>query len=145
MVSLRLWMITIVSEFAPVVYGIAMWYRVEVLVTGDILTTGKRTVSAVLRVMGLSQDHNYAMYHHVLSRAVWSGLAASAVLLRLLLQAFDGGGDLVFGIDETIERRRGEKIAAKGIYPAGVRSTQSALVQAGGFRWTSGLWRTTIP
>jgi hypothetical protein len=145
MLNLPIWMITILSEFAPVIYGITTWYKVEVLVTGAILTTGKRTVSAVLRVMGLSQDRNYAMYHHVLSRAVWSGLAASRILLRLLLQAFDPGGDLVFGIDETIERRRGEKIAAKGIYRDPVRSSKSHFVKASGLRWISVMWLTPIP
>src|SRR3954470_14412250 len=102
MLTLPLWMITILGEFAPAIYGISTWYKIEVLVAGAILARGQRTVSAVLRVMGLSQDHNYAMYHHVLSRAVWSGLAISAILLRVLLQSFDRGGELVFGIDETI-------------------------------------------
>ncbi len=145
MLTLPIWMITILSEFAPVIYGITTWYKVEVLVAGAILTTGKRTVSAVLRVMGLSQDHNYARYHHVLSRAVWSGLAASAILLRVLLKTFDLGGDLVFGIDETIERRRGEKITAKGIYRDPVRSSKSHFVKASGLRWISVMWLTPIP
>jgi hypothetical protein len=145
MLTLPIWMITILSEFAPVIYGITTWYKVEVLVAGAILTTGKRTVSAVLRVMGLSQDHNYAMYHHVLSRAVWSGLAASAILLRVLLKTFDLGEDLVFGIDETIERRRGEKIAAKGIYRDPVRSSKSHFVKASGLRWISVMWLTPMP
>ena len=77
MLSLPLWMITILTEFTPAIYDMSTGYKVEVLVTGAILATGKRTVSAVLRVMGLSQDRNYAMYHHVLSRAVWSGLEFS--------------------------------------------------------------------
>jgi hypothetical protein len=145
MLNLPIWMITILSAFAPVIYGISTWHKVEVLVTGAILATGKRTVSAILRVMGLSQDRNYAMYHHVLSRAVWSGLAASAILLRLLLKTFDPGGDLVFGIDETIERRRGEKIAAKGIYRDPVRSSKSHFVKASGLRWISVMWLTSIP
>ncbi len=145
MLTLPLWMITVLSEVAPVMYGITTWYKVEVLVTGAILTTGKRTVSALWRVMGLSADRKYAQYHHVLSRAVWSGLAASAILLRLLLQAFDPGGDLVFGIDETMERRRGEKIAAKGIYRDPVRSSQSHLVKASGLRWISVMGLTPIP
>src|SRR5512141_523743 len=145
MLTLPLWMITILSEFAPVIYGISTWYKVEVLVTGAILATGKRTVSAVLRAMGLSQDRNYAMYHHVLSRAVWSGLAVSTILLRVLLKTFDLGGDLVFGIDETIERRRGEKIAAKGIYRDPVRSSKSHFVKASGLRWISVMGLTTIP
>src|SRR2546423_10734459 len=111
--TLPLWMITILTEFAPAIYGISTWYKVEVLVAGAILATGQRTVSAILRVMGLSQERNYAMYHHVLSRAVWSGLDMSAILLRMILRTFDSGGALVFGIDETIERRRGRKSRQK--------------------------------
>src|SRR5256714_14651748 len=111
--TLPLWMITILTEFAPAIYGISTWYKVEVLVVGAILATGKRTVSAVLRVMGLSQERKYAQYHQVLSRAVWSGWEASAILLGLLLQTFSCAGEaLVFGIDETIDRRRGEQIKA---------------------------------
>ncbi len=49
-------MITILSEFAPVIYGITTWYTVEVLVTGAIVATGQRPVSAILRVLGLSTD-----------------------------------------------------------------------------------------
>jgi len=137
-------MITIVSEFAPVIYGISTWYKIEVLVTGAILATGKRTVSSVLRVMGRSDDHNYAMFHHVLNRAVWSGLEVSAVLLRMLLKTFDTGEPLVFGIDETIERRRGDHISANGIYRDPVRSSKSHFVKASGLRWMSVMWLTTI-
>jgi hypothetical protein len=145
MLNLPVWMITIVGEFAPAIYGISTWYKVEVLVVGAILTTGKRTVSAVLRVMGLSHERNYAMYHHVLSRATWSGLEVSAILLRLLVKTFDHGGPLVFGVDETIERRRGEKIAAKGIYRDPVRSSKSHFVKVSGLRWVSLMWLTRIP
>lgn len=134
MLTLPLWMITILTEFAPTIYGITTWYKVEVLVAGAILATGKRTVSAVLRVMGLSGERNYAKYHHVLSRAVWSGLEVSGVLLRLLLKHFDNGGPLVFGLDETLERRRGRHISAKGIYRDPVRSSQSHFVKASGLR-----------
>jgi hypothetical protein len=145
MVTLPSWMITILSEFAPAIYELSTWYKVEVLVAGAILARGQRTVSAVLRVMGLSQERNYGLYHQVLSRAVWSGLEVSAILLRLLLQTFDRGGPLTFGIDETIERRRGEKIAAKGIYRDPVRSSKSHFVKASGLRWMSVMWLTRIP
>jgi hypothetical protein len=138
-------MITILSEFGPAIYEMRTWHKVEVLVTGAILATGKRTVSAVLRVMGLSGERNYAKYHQVLSRAKWSGLEVSAILLRLLLKTFDAGGPLVFGVDETIERRRGEKIAAKGIYRDPVRSSKSHFVKASGLRWVSLMWLTSIP
>src|SRR5258707_5619392 len=145
MPTLPIWIMTVLSEFAPVIYGQSTWYKVEVLIVGAILATGKRTVSAVLRVMGLSEERHYAQYHHVLSRAVWSGLEVSAILLRLLVETFDSGEALVFGVDETIERRRGEKIAAKGIYRDPVRSSKSHFVKASGLRWVSMMWLTTIP
>src|SRR5258706_15384774 len=145
MVSLPLWMIAILSEFAAAIYGISTWYKIEVMVVGAILARGQRTVSGGLRVMGLSQERTYAQYHHVLSRAVWSGLEVSAILLRLLVKTFDRGGPLVFGVDETIERRRGEKIAAKGIYRDAVRSSKSHFVKVSGLRWISVMWLTRVP
>jgi DDE superfamily endonuclease len=145
MLGLPIWIMTVLGEFAPAIYGMSTWYKIEVLVVGAILTRGQRTVSAALRVMGLSHERNYAMYHHVLSRAVWSGLEVSAILLRLLVKTFDRGGPLVFGVDETIERRRGEKIAAKGIYRDPVRSSHSHFVKASGLRWVSLMWLTRVP
>jgi hypothetical protein len=140
------WMITIVSAFAPAIYGESTWLKVEVLVVGAILARGQRTVSAALRVMGLSQERNYAKYHHVLSRASWSGLEVSHILLGLLLTTLGTLlGPLVFGIDETIERRRGEKIAAKGIYRDPVRSSKEHFVKALGLGWISLMWLTRVP
>jgi len=139
------WIMVLLLEFAPVVRRKTTWHKVEIMVVGAILTTGKRTVSAVLRVMGLSQGRHYARYHHVLSRAVWSSLAASAILLRLLLKTFARPNEpLVFGIDETIERRRGDKIKAKGIYRDPVRSSKEHFVKASGLRWVSLMLLTPI-
>ena len=70
----------------------------------------------------------------------------SRVLLSLLVQHLDGGdGPLVFGIDETLERRRGSRIKAKGIYRDAVRSSGSHFVKASGLRWISLMWLTNIP
>ena len=95
------------------------------LLVGAILTPRQRTVATALRVMGRSDHHDYARYHEVLNRAVWSPRKAARILLALLLQHLDGGdGPLVFGIDETLERRRGSKIKARGIYRDAVRSSR---------------------
>ena len=145
MLNLPLWIMAVLGEFAPAVYGPSTWYKAEVLVVGAILATGQRTVSALLRVMGLSRERNFALYHQVLSRAVWSGLAVGAILLKVLLKTFDTGGVLVFGLDETIERRRGDKISAKGIYRDPVRSSKDHFVKASGLRWVCLMWLTNIP
>ena len=102
------------------------WRKAQLLLIGAILTPGQRTVAAALRVMGRSDQRDYARYHEVLNRAVWSPRQAARILLVLLLQHLDGGdGPLIFGIDETLERRRGAKIRARGIYRDPVRSSRS--------------------
>jgi hypothetical protein len=83
-----------------------------------------------LRVLGLAQLKQFHRYHRVLSQAKWSGLAISRILLNLLGATFAGDGPLVFGVDETLERRRGAKIAAKGVYHDAVRSSHSHFVKA---------------
>ena len=91
-------------------------------------------MAAALRVMGRSDDDNYARCHEVLNRAVWS----SREVARVLLQHLDrGDGPLIFGIDETLERRLGAKIRARAIYRDPVRSSRQQLVKASGLRWIS--------
>ena len=122
------------------------WRKAEVLLVGAILAPGQRTVASALRVMGLSGDRNYARYHHVLNRAAWSPLQAAHILLNLLIQYLDqGDGPLVFGIDETVERRGGPKISARGIYRDAVRSSRSYLVKVSGLRWVCLMWLGHIP
>ena len=48
------------------------WQKAQLLLVGTILTPGQRTVAAALRVMGRSDQRDYARYHEVLNRAVWS-------------------------------------------------------------------------
>lgn len=137
--------IDLLDPFAPCFYGVTTWMKAQVLLVGAILTPGKRVVSEVLRVMGLSQSRQFAQYHQVLNRAVWSPLELAQVLLRLLVTTF-GATDqpLVFGIDPTIERRRGDKIAARGIYRDAVRSSASHFVKTSGLRWISLMLLTPI-
>ena len=107
---------------------------------------GPTQVTAALRVMGRSDQRDYARYHEVLNRAVWSPRAAARILLALLLQHLDRSeGPLVFGIDETLERRRGPKIKARGIYRDAVRSSRQQLVKASGLRWISLMWLGHVP
>ena len=91
------------------IFQVKTWQKAQLLLVGAILSPGKRTVTSALRVLGLSGDGNFARYHHVLNRAKWSSLQLSRTLLYLLLCHLDPGvGPLVFGSDETVERRRGK-------------------------------------
>ena len=135
---------TLFAQLRPF-FSKRVWKLALVLVIGAILAPGKRTVTAILRIMDLSQERHFQNYHRVLNRAVWSNLALSLVLLRLLLNTFLSSGPVVIGIDETIERRRGEKIKAKGIYRDPVRSSKSHFVKASGLRWISMMLLVKVP
>jgi len=102
-------------------------------------------VTSALRVCGLSQERHFQTYHRVLNRARWSSLRASRILLSLLIKQFAPEGALVFAIDDTIERRRGGQIKAKGIYRDPVRSSHSHFVRASGLRWLSLMLTVRIP
>ena len=133
-----------VVAFEPL-FSKSIWPQAQVLFVGAILATGKRTVTAALRIMGLSADQHFQNYHRVLNRAVWSSLAAARILLGLLVAAFVPSGPIVMGLDDTLERRRGAKIKAKGIYRDPVRSSHSHFVKASGLRWLSLMLLVTIP
>lgn len=122
-----------------------MWRHVPLLIVGAILAPGRRMVSSVLRTMGLAHIPTFQTYHRVLNRAIWSSLDASRILLQLLITTFASDGPLVIGIDETIERRRGAKIAAAGIYRDPVRSSRSHFVKVNGLRWISLMLLAPIP
>jgi len=139
------------KEFLPIILPFAtlfskpVWESALVLLVGAILAPGKRTISAVLRVMGLQNEPHFQTYHRVLNRAVWSSRQASRILLLLLVQCFAPSGVLVMGIDDTIERRWGKRIAARGIYRDPVRSSDSHFVKTSGLRWLSLMLLVHIP
>ena len=121
------------------------WARVMVLASGAILATHRRTVAAALRATGRGRDRGFSRYHDVLSRSRWSPLAAARLLFGLLLAAFVPSGTVVVGLDDTIERRWGTKIAARGIYRDPVRSSHGHFVKASGLRWLSVMLLVPIP
>ncbi len=124
-----------ISVFAPL-FSKKVFEHAKVLVAGSLLVLGRRTVCSALRAVCMGDERRYHKYHRVLSRAKWCSRKCARLLLILLIERFTPQGDaLVFGIDETIERRRGQKIKAKGIYRDSVRSSKSHMVKCSGLRW----------
>ncbi|EAY27115.1 conserved hypothetical protein [Microscilla marina ATCC 23134] len=98
----------------------------------------------MLRILGLGKVKNFGKYHRVLSRAKWSALACSKILLRQILRLQLPGDDVVIDIDETIERKWGSKIGKRGIYRDSVRSSKSHFVKCSGLRWLCVMLLTDI-
>lgn len=120
------------------VFSERVWEWAKILLVGGILTPGRRTVTAALRVMGLSEETQFQNYHRVLNRATWSSRELGRLLLLGLVGALVvGGAPVVVGLDDTIERRWGAKIAARGISRDPVRSSRGHFVKASGLRWVS--------
>jgi hypothetical protein len=137
-------MVQALVPFAPL-FSERVFRHARVLLIGAILAPGARTVSSALRAMGLDQEKRFHRYHRVLSRASWSSREASRVLLGVLLEAFVGKGPLILGIDETLERRYGKKIAARGVYRDPVRSTHETFVKSSGLRWVCVMLLVEVP
>jgi hypothetical protein len=122
------------------------WQNVLLLVAGAILAPGKRTVTAALRMLGREQENDFPIYHGVLNKAVWSSRAVAGWLLRLLVGSFlSADATVVIGIDDTIERRWGRQISARGIYRDPVRSSKGHFVKTSGLRWLSAQLLIHIP
>src|SRR6266576_1630067 len=116
------------------------WSNVLVLLAGAILAPGRRTVSATLRILGRECDPDFCTFHRILNRAAWSPRAAARQLVILLVKTLvPSGAPVVIGFDDTIERRWGAKISARGIYRDPVRSSKGHFVKASGLRWLSAM------
>jgi hypothetical protein len=136
--------ITVLSVFSPL-FSINVWNYALTLLTGAILCDNQRTVAAILRVMGLSDEKHFINYYRVLNRAGWSGLQASKILLGLLIGLIPESCPVIIGIDDTIERRKGKKIKAKGCYRDPVRSSQKYVVKCFGLKWLSMMLIVKLP
>lgn len=145
MLTLPTEIITVIGPFAQV-FSQRVWESAKVLLIGAILAPGKRTVTAALEVLGLKDEPQYQKYHRVLNRAKWSSLRVSQILLGLIVTTLVGlGVPVVLGADETLERRGGRKIKAKGIFRDAVRSSRQHTVYCAGLRWISMMVLVPVP
>jgi len=91
MLSLPKKIIQVLRDFEEV-FSERVWEWAKVLLIGAILAPGERTVAAILRVMGCSDEKQFQNYHRVLNRAKWSSRELSRLLLVLLVRLFVPGG-----------------------------------------------------
>lgn len=127
----------VIAAFA-FLFSQPVWKHAQALLCGALLAPRASTVTAALRVIGLGSEAHFGNYHRVLNRASWNARKAAGVLLGLLVDAFSSPGQtLIFGLDETIERRWGRRITARAIYRDPVRSSAECFQKTSGLRWMS--------
>lgn len=137
--------ILVLAPFAPL-FSHRVWLHAQLLLLGAILSPGARTVTAALRATGLATKRRFTNYHRVLNRATWSGRQASRILLGLLITGLvPPGTPIILGADDTVERRSGRKINAKGCYRDAVRSSKSHVIHCFGLKWVSRMLLVAVP
>ena len=135
----------LISTFSSV-FSKPVWKKAQLLLVAALLCPGSRTITNLLRTAGHHKDKQFHKFHRFLSKDKWSALRLSQLLLSLLVKTFVPAGEaLVFGIDETIERRWGRCISKRGIYRDAVRCSASHFVKCSGLRWMSVMLLTPLP
>jgi hypothetical protein len=137
-------MVAILAAFAPL-FSDRTWIKAQTLAIGALLATGHRTVCATLRIMGKSQERHFTNYHRVLNRDAWSCLAAGQVLLGLIVAVIPRDWPIVLAADDTIERRKGRRIKAKGCSRDPVRSSRKHVVTCFGLKWVALMVLVPVP
>ncbi len=80
-------MLTLPNEFLRVIipfqrlFSKPVFRHVQLLLAGAVLAPAKRTISSVLRIVGLKEEKRFHKYHRVLSLVEWSALEAGRILL----------------------------------------------------------------
>jgi hypothetical protein len=122
------------APFAPL-FSHWVWLHAQVLLLGATVAPGARTVTTALRVMGLAAERRFTNYHRSLNRATWLARQGSRILLGLLSTLLvPPGATIVLGADDTVERRSGRKIIAKGCYRDAVRSSHKHVIRCFGLK-----------
>src|SRR5215213_9114052 len=137
--------LSVLTPFA-VAFTAPTFRHVQVLVAGTLLASGRRTVAAALRAVGLGDESRFTTYHRVLNRGIWSALVVSRLLLDLLVRTFlasDAPLELV--VDGTLERRRGRRLAWKGRFHDAARSQSGHVVTSDGIHWVCVMLLAPVP
>lgn len=131
--SLSIHIVTVLWPFS-LLFSRSSWHTALTLLLGAVLCKGDRTVTRVLRTIGLSEERGFSKYHRILNSLNWSPKRGSEILLKMLLKLGFSERPVIL-IDETLERRWGKKIKAKGYYRDAVRSSKSQVVKTTGLKW----------
>ena len=136
--------ITVLTVFAPLMTS-AAWSKAQEMILGALLCKGAVRVTSILRMLGKEEEPRFEKYHRVLNRDRWSCALMGKILLGLLIAMLPQNAPIIVLIDETLERRKGKKIKAKGYYRDAVRSSEKRVVACMGLKWISMMLLVPLP
>ena len=116
-------------------FGETVFPKFVTLLLGALLTTGRRTVSHVLHVVGDLADADPSSYHRVLSMRRWSMWCLARPLATCLLDTLVPRGVIDLAGDETVTEHPGRKVFGKGRHRDAKRSSHSFVAHLWGHKW----------
>jgi hypothetical protein len=131
--------------FASIFVSKKTFFKALILMMGGLLCRSGVTVCSALRAVGLSAEQNFCRYHRLLNRDRWNLFAGAKILLLLLLRCFPSEMAMTFAIDDTLERRKGKHINAKGWFKDPIQSNNGKVVTSSGLRWMPVMLLTHVP
>jgi hypothetical protein len=124
----------VLSMFRPA-FSAPTYHRFLVLVLATVLTTGRRTITNLLRTVHSQVQGHASSYHRVLSQRRWSTWALARILISFLLDHAVPPGPVLLAGDDTVTEHPGPKVFGKGRHRDGVRSTHSYTAYRWGHKW----------
>lgn len=109
--------------------------RMSILMVGMILSLGRHTVTAALRMVGPLAKGHFSTYHRIFSRASWSPWTLSRTLTGMILDLFPPHDTIPVATDETTAQHKGAKVYGKGCHRDAVRSTHVHMTYKWGHKW----------
>jgi DDE superfamily endonuclease/Archaeal putative transposase ISC1217 len=124
----------VLDQFAPVFFH-PTYQRFLVLLVAAILTTGRRTVSNLLRTVPGLAPGDPSSYHRVLSKRRWTAFPLARLLAKFLLDHYVPEGPVFLAGDDTVDEHRGDKVHGKSCHRDPVRSTHWFTAYRWGHKW----------
>jgi hypothetical protein len=124
----------LLGQFAPAFLQ-PTYQRFLVLIVAATLTTGRRTVSNLLRTLPGLAPGDPSSYHRVFSKRRWSSLRLARILAKFILDHGVGDGPVFLAGDDTVDEHRGTQVHGKGCHRDPVRSTHSFTAYRWGHKW----------
>jgi hypothetical protein len=109
--------------------------RFLVLLVGALLTTGRRTITNILRIVRQQAPGHASSYHRVFSQRRWSPWVMARALIRFLLDHVVPSGPVLLAGDDTVTEHPGPKVFGKGRHRDAVRSSHRYTAYRWGHKW----------
>lgn len=124
----------VLTLFAPA-FSPATFPRAQLLAVACILTTGRRTIANLLRIVPHLRHGASSNYHRVLSQTRWSSLQLACTLARLVIGHLLPTGLITLVGDDTVDGHKGKNVYGKARHRDPVRSTKSYTAWRYGHKW----------